>query len=128
MQDLEETCCSKGGFPVYAYIPAKTQDSNADKVTAAELTNHTVKHSFSYRSEDCGNKITLTMFPDSEIVKDKTLKKKSARCSPWCWKSITCVTMMDKTEKNITLFNISFCFLLTSFDLYFWFYLFYYFM
>lgn len=47
------------------------QDLKTDKVTAAELINvyHTVKVSLSYRSEDCGNKLTLNMFPDFEISK-----------------------------------------------------------
>ena len=46
-------------------------DSNTDKVTAAEVTTvyHTVQHSQSYRSEDCGSKLTSVIFPDSDIAK-----------------------------------------------------------
>ncbi|KAL6490104.1 hypothetical protein MHYP_G00004490 [Metynnis hypsauchen] len=55
----------------HAFLLKPKQDSNVDKVTAAELTSvyHTVKLSPSYRSEDCGDKLTSTMFPDSEIAK-----------------------------------------------------------
>ncbi|KAL6490146.1 hypothetical protein MHYP_G00004910 [Metynnis hypsauchen] len=51
----------------HAFLLKPKQDSNVDKVTAAELTSvyHTVKLSPSYRSEDCGDKLTSTMFPDS---------------------------------------------------------------
>lgn len=47
------------------------QDSNTDKVTAAEITSvyHTVYHSQSYRSEDCGSKLSQVIFPDSDIAK-----------------------------------------------------------
>ena len=47
------------------------QDSNTDKVTAAEVASvyHAVQHSQSYRSEDCGNKLSPVIFPDSDIAK-----------------------------------------------------------
>uniref|UniRef100_A0A3B1JVS3 HAT C-terminal dimerisation domain-containing protein n=1 Tax=Astyanax mexicanus TaxID=7994 RepID=A0A3B1JVS3_ASTMX len=56
---------------MHTFLLKPKQDSNVDKVTAAELTSvyHTVKHSLSYRSEDCGNKLTSAIFPDSEIAK-----------------------------------------------------------
>ena len=42
-------------------------DCQTDKVTAAKITNvyHTMQHSQSYRSKDCGNKLAPVIFLDS---------------------------------------------------------------
>ena len=49
----------------------KQKESNTDKVTAAEVTSvyHNVQHGLSYRSGDCGTKLSPVMYPDSEIAK-----------------------------------------------------------
>ena len=50
---------------------SKPSDPVADKVTALEVTSvyHTVQHSLSYRSMDCGNKLLPVIVPDSAIAK-----------------------------------------------------------
>lgn len=56
---------------MHTFLLKPKQDSNADKVTAAELASvyHTVKHSVSYRSEDCGNKSLETWLMSADIAK-----------------------------------------------------------
>ena len=43
----------------------KQKESNTDKVTAAEVTSvyHNVQHGLSYRSGDCGTKLSPVMYP-----------------------------------------------------------------
>jgi hypothetical protein len=46
-----------------------SRDTNADKVSAAELAQvyHAVQHELSYRSLDCGIKLNSSIYRDSEI-------------------------------------------------------------
>ena len=73
------------------------EDCQTDMVTAAEITKvyHTVQHSQSYRSEDCGNKLAPVIFPDSEIA-----KKMSCVSVETCLRELKTPIVQLQSDKN----------------------------
>lgn len=59
-----------------------TQSKEQDVVTATELTQvfHTVKHHHSYLSADCGAKLHVKLFPDSQVASKVHLGRTKMEC------------------------------------------------